>query len=221
LIEEITMATAARESTTTATGFVFDGVSWDDYEAMLRIVGDGPPRVTYDEGRMEIMSPLRGHGGPSYLLGIMVSTLVEELDILYEPADPVTFRRKDLLKGVEPDKCFWFGHNAERVRHKRDVVLPADLQPDLVVEIDLTASSLERLPIFAALGIPEVWRVSEDAGLEFLHLTPDGVYLARESSLAFPALRVAEASRFFKEGLAGDKTKWGREFRRYVRESLA
>src|SRR3954470_3871406 len=85
-----------------ANDFVFDGVSWDDYEAMLRIVGDRPIRVTYDRGRMEIMSPLWAHGSPSYLLGRMIDILAEELDLTYEPADPVTFRRHDLEKGAEP-----------------------------------------------------------------------------------------------------------------------
>src|SRR4051794_18499128 len=166
-------------------GFVFDGVSWDDYEAMLRIVGNRPIRVSYDRGRMEIMSPLWTHGNPSYMLGAMVAVLVEELGIRFEPADPVTFRRRDLEKGAEPDKCFYFGDNAARVCGKRDIVLPEDPPPDLVVEVDVTASSVERLPIFAALGVTEVWRLS-DRGLLFLQLGPDSTYHAVDRSRAFP-----------------------------------
>src|SRR3954452_16285076 len=174
-----------------ASGFVFDGVSWDDYEAMLRIVGNRPIRVTYDRGRMEIMSPLWTHGNPSYLIGAMVAILVEELGIRFEPADPVTFRHRDLEKGAEPDKCFYFGENAARVCGKRDIVLPDDSPPDLVVEVDLTASSLERFPIFAALGVPEIWRLS-DRGLEFLPLQPNVTYRAGDRSRAFPDLPISE-----------------------------
>ena len=123
------------------------------------------------------MSPLWTHGNPAYLLGRMIDVMVDELDIPYEPADPVTFRRRDLEKGAEPDKCFYFGENAARVCGKRDIILPDDPSPDLVVEVDVTASSVERLPIFAALGVPEVWRLS-DRGLEFLHLQPDSTYHA-------------------------------------------
>jgi Uma2 family endonuclease len=202
-----------------ASSFVFDGVSWDDYEAMLRIVGDRPIRVTYDRGRMEIMSPLWTHGNPSFLIGAMVAVLVEELGIRFEPADPVTFRSRDVEKGAEPDKCFYFGANAARVCGKRDITLPDDPPPDLVVEVDLTASSVERFPIFAALGIPEVWRLS-DQGLEFLHLQGDSTYRAAERSRAFPDLLASEAERFLRLGLESDKTAWLRSFRAYVREHL-
>ncbi len=200
-------------------GFDFEGVSWDDYEAMLRIVGNRPIRVTYDQGRMVLMSPLFQHGNPAYLLARMVDELVEALGITYEPSDSVTFRRRDLKKGVEPDKCYFFGENALRIRGKRDIVLPQDPPPDLVVEVDVTASSLERLPIFAALGIPEVWRFS-DAGLEFLHLQPDTTYRASDRSRAFPMFPVSEAARFLNEGRDADKIAWVRSFRAYVRDNL-
>jgi Uma2 family endonuclease len=202
-----------------ANRFVFDGVSWDDYEAMLRIVGNRPIRVTYDRGRMEIMSPLWTHGNPSFLIGALITILVEELGIRFEPADPVTFRRPDLEKGAEPDKCFYFGENATRIRGKREIVLPDDPPPDLVVEVDVTSSSMERFPIFAALGIPEVWRLS-DQGLEFLHLQGDSTYQAGERSRAFPDLLASEAERFLQMGLDMDKTAWIRSFRAYVREHL-
>jgi Uma2 family endonuclease len=209
----------AERRTTDSSGFVFDGVSWDDYEAMLRIVGDRPVRVTYDRGRMEIMSPLWMHGNPAYLLGVMVAVLVEELGIRFEPADPVTFRRRDLEKGAEPDKCFYFGANAERVCGKREIILPDDPPPDLVIEVDITASSLERFPIFAALGISEVWRLS-DQGLEFLHLQGDGTYRPGDRSRAFPDFLASEAARFLDMGRDMNKTAWLRAFRAYVREQL-
>jgi Uma2 family endonuclease len=214
------MATVTeRRTEPVATGFVFEGVSWDDYEAMLRIVGNRPIRVTYDSGRMELMSPFWTHGNPSFLLGAMVTILVEELGITFEPADPVTFRRRDLEKGAEPDKCFYFGANAERIRGKRDIRLPEDPPPDLVVEVDVTASSVPRLPIFAALGIPEVWRLS-DQGLEFLHLQSDSTYRADDRSRAFPEFPVSEAERFLQLGLGSDKIPWLRSFRAYVRAHL-
>ncbi|MGE3819071.1 MAG: Uma2 family endonuclease [Isosphaeraceae bacterium] len=204
---------------TPSPGFVFDQVSWEDYEAMLRIVGDRPIRVTYDRGRMRVISPLWTRGSPAFLLGAMVSILVEEWNLSYEPADPVTFRRRDLEKGAEPDKCFHLGANTARIRGKREIQLPDDPPPDLVVEVDVTASSVERLPIFGALGIAEVWRFSNGV-LEFLHLQPEATYRAEAHSLAFPRLAVADAERFLKEGLDADKTAWGRAFRAYVRDNL-
>jgi Uma2 family endonuclease len=213
------MATVATKSPP-APSVVFHDVTWDDYEAMLRIVGERHIRVNYDRGEMEIMSPLFRHGNSSFLLGSMVSVLVVELDIPFEPADPVTLRRPDLEKGVEPDKLFYFRDNAAKVRGKRDLDLTIDPPPDLVIESDLTSSSIPRLPIFAAMGIPEVWRFDDDE-LQFLHLQPDGTYQLRDRSLAFPLLPLTDAARFLEQGQDSDKTAWIRGFQTFVRDNYA
>ena len=210
------MATVATKSPPVPS-VVFHGVTWDDYEAMLRIVGNRPIRVNYDRGKMEIMSPLWRHGNGPFLLGRMVDTLVDELVIPYEGADPVTYRRPDLERGIEPDRSFYFGENAARVRGKRDLDRTVDPPPDLVIEVDVTSSSIPRLPIFAALGIPEVWRIDVDE-LLFLHLQPDGTYQPRDHSLAFPIFPLADAARFLEEGQGMDKTAWIRDFRAFVRD---
>ena len=149
----------------------------------------------------------------------MVDVLIEELDIPCDAADPVTLRRPDLEKGVEPDKLYYFGANALRVQGSRDLDLTVAPPPDLVIEVDVTSSSVPRLPIFVALGIPEVWRIEEE-DLQFLHLQPDGTYQPRDESLAFPGLLVAEAARFLEQGQTALKAPWLRSFRAYVRDVL-
>jgi Uma2 family endonuclease len=213
------MATATRPRT--SPGIVLEGVPWADYEAQLRIIGNRPIRVNYDSGRMEIMSPLKRHGNGSYILGWMVDVLVEELDVEVDPADPVTLCRPDLEKGIEPDKLYHFGENATKVQELRTFDLTVDPPPDLVIEVDVTSSSVPRLPIFAALGIPEVWRIDDDEELQFLHLQPDGTYQPRDHSRAFPTLPVAEAARFLEQGQGARKIVWVRAFRAYVRDVLA
>jgi Uma2 family endonuclease len=210
------MATAT-QTRLPSPGVVFHGVTWADYEAQLRIIGERHIRVNYDRGEMEIMSPLYRHGNGAYLLGRMVDTLTDELDIPVDAADPVTLRRPDLAKGVEPDKLFYFGANEALVRGKWDLDLTVDPPPDLIIEADLTASSVPRLPIFAALGIPEVWRLDGE-DLQFLHLQPDGTYQPRDRSRAFPNFTVADAARFLEEGQGSEKTAWIRSFRAFVRE---
>jgi Uma2 family endonuclease len=202
-------------------GVVFEDITWDDYEDQLRIVGNRRIRVNYDSGRMELMSPLWQHGNGASLLGLMVHELVMELDIQYEPADPVTLKRPDLEKGVEPDRLFYFGENAAQVQKIRDLDLTISPPPDLVIEVDITSSSVPRLPIFAALGIPEAWRIDDDDDLQFLHLQPDGTYLLQTRSRAFPALLAAEAARFLEQGQGANKTAWIKTFRAYVRDVLA
>jgi Uma2 family endonuclease len=215
------MATASATRPQTLPSVVLEDVTWDEYEAQLRIIGNRQIRVNYDSGRMEIMSPLRRHGNGATLLGWMVKEIVVELRIPSQAADPVTLKRPDLVKGVEPDRLFHLGANAIAVQQRREFDFTVDPPPDLVIEVDVTSSSVPRLPIFAALGIPEVWRIDdEDEELQFLHLQLDGTYQPQDRSRAFPALFVAEAARFLEQGQGADMTSWILTFRAYVRNVL-
>ena len=211
------MATITEVSTRSSV--VFEDVTWEEYEDQLRIIGDRHIWVNYDGGRMEIMSPLKRHGSGSYLLGRMVDTLTEELDVRVDAADPVTLKRPDLGKGVEPDKLYFFGAKAERVMGLRDLDLSVDPPPDLIIEVDETSTSVPRMPIFAALGILEVWRIKGGV-LYFLHLQPDGTYQTRERSRAFPVLTLAEAARSLEQGMRSEVNPWIRSFRAFVRDVL-
>ena len=203
----------------TSGSVVLEDVSWEEYEAQLRVIGDRHVRVNYDSGRMELISPLKRHASGSYLLGMMVDTLVDELDIPCFPADPVTLKRPDLAKGVEPDKLYFLGENAARVAGERELDLTVDPPPDLIIERDATSSSVPRFPIFAALGIPGVWRLDDD--LQFLRLQADRTYRPIDRSLAFPALPLADAARFLEQGQhTVNITAWIRTFRAFVRDVL-
>ena len=198
---------------------VLEDVTWEEYEAQLRIIGDRQIRVNYDDGRMEIMSPRIRHGNGSYLLGRMVDTLTEEFDIPVNPADPVTLKRPDLAKGVEPDKLYFLGSNAAKVMGLHDLDLTVAPSPDLIIEVDETSSSVPRFPIFASLGILEVWRLKGET-LSFLHLQPNGAYSAFGRSRAFPALSLTEATQFLQQGLRSEVNPWIRSFRTFVRDVL-
>jgi Uma2 family endonuclease len=216
------MATATaspRKRTPTSSGIVFHGVTWDDYEAMLRIVGDRPIRVTYDRGEMEIFMPSFGHNTDAYLLGRLVDVLTEELEVSMQGGDTTTLKREDLDKGAEPDKCYWFGANARHMSGKRQLDLSCDPAPDLIVEVDVTRTSLDRLKIFAAMRVPEVWR-STSRALQFLHLQADGTYQPRATSRNFSALHASAVAQFLKEGRTADSTAWIRSFRAFVREKI-
>jgi Uma2 family endonuclease len=202
-----------------SSGVVFHDVTWADYEAQLRIVGDRPIRVTYEQGTMEVFMPSFGHEDDAYRLGRMVDTLTEELDIPVKAGRTTTYKRQDLDRGAEPDQCYWFGEDARRMVGKRQLDLSVDPAPTLAIEVDVTQSSLDRMEIFAVLGIPEVWHLTAGS-FRFLHLQPDGSYMERDRSRAFPTLPSAEVSRFLEQGRAGEDTAWVRSFRAYVREAL-
>ena len=103
--------------------YVFEGVSWAFYESVLRQVGDGPVRVAYDDGRLEIMSPLPEHERPKRAIGRLVEQLTLELDIAIASFGSTTFRRRGRRKGVEPDECYY-------IAHERQMRGPATTQPE-------------------------------------------------------------------------------------------
>jgi Uma2 family endonuclease len=203
-----------------SSGVVFRDVGWSDYGAMLRIVGERPIRVIYDRGTMEVFMPSFGHEEDAHLLGRVVETLTDELDIPVKAGRTTTHKREDLDRGTEPNQSYWFHEKARRMVGKRQLDLAVDPPPDLVIEVDVTSSSLKRFPIFAAMGIAEVWRHAGPS-LEFLHLQDDGTYQARDLSRNFPTLPVAEVARFLELGRNDEETAWVRSLRVFIRDRLA
>jgi Uma2 family endonuclease len=113
---------------------LLDGISWQFYERLLEELNDRPIRVTYDNGRLEIMRPVLPHELWRKRLGIMIGLMAVELDIEMEPLGQTTFKREDLEKGFEPDECYYIQH-AEAVRGKDRLDLTIDPPPDLAVEV--------------------------------------------------------------------------------------
>jgi Uma2 family endonuclease len=197
---------------------VLHDVAWGNYEAMLRIVGDRPIRVTYDRGTMEIRMPSQRHEQAAQLLGLFVPRLAEELEIPYEPLGMTTWRRPDIEKGLESDQCYYIQNQAV-VREREAIDLDVDPPPDLAIEVDITSSSLDRMAIYAGLRVPEVWRY-DGRTMTMAGLDPDGRYRPLESSLSFPGLRPADVERFIDLGRSTDKLRWARELRVWVRNDL-
>ncbi len=135
--------------------------SWGTYERLLAEREERRyPRFFYDRGVLEIVSPSKGHESISRIVALLVEELAVELDVDVESAGSTTFKREDLACGFEPDECFYF-QNVEHVRGKHNIDLNVDPPPDLVVEVDVTSYSLDKLPIYASLGISEVWRYAD------------------------------------------------------------
>lgn len=206
----------AAPAVATPAGVIFHGVSWDDYLAVLRMAGDGPVRVTFDRGRMELRMPTLAHDDDSHLLGRIVDTVTEELGVRVKPGGSTTHKRHDLDRGAEPDRCFWLAENAARMAGRRQLDLARDPAPDLVIEVDVTSSAVPRLPIFAAMGVPEVWHLT-GAGLRFLHLQPDGSYTPRSDSLAFPMLTAGFAEALLERARVEEDLSWIRDLRDQLR----
>jgi Uma2 family endonuclease len=197
--------------------FVIYDVGWEGYQTLLGLVGDRPIRLTYDRGNVELMSPLLVPERYRNRLGFMVETITEELDIPRIGGGATTFNREDEDRGLEPDECYYLA-NAERIRGRERVDLTVDPPPDLAIDVEITHGVLNRLGIYAKLGIPEVWRFDGET-LSVLLLGDDGTYAPSATSAAFPFLPMDEVSRFVREG-EPDDTRWGKAFRAWVRDVL-
>ncbi len=198
---------------------ILEPVSWQTYERLLEEQqGRGGTRFTYDGGMLEIMVLSARHEKPNRTLAQLVEVLAEELGMDIERLGSTTFKRPDLYKGFEPDSCFYIQH-AEAVRGRAEIDLLVDPPPDLTIEIDITHQSLDRLPLFAAVGIPEVWRY-DGQEVHFYRLD-DGQYTHVSHSPAFPLLSNDDATRFLRDSQTLKSTTWLRHVREWIREAQA
>jgi Uma2 family endonuclease len=170
---------------------VFRAVNWTFYEGMLALVGDRRYRLTYDRGNLEITAPAWNHEWWSRRIDRILTGVSMALNVDFVGGGSTTFRRKDLDRGLEPDQCY-YTLNAHRMLGLRELELSVDPPPDLALEVDSTHSSLDRMGIYAALGVTEVWRWDE-GGMRVYHLQRSGEqsrYVVADHSLSFPAVPV-------------------------------
>jgi hypothetical protein len=130
-----------------------------------------------------------------------------------------TIRRRRRRKGLEPDECFWIT-NEPRMRGKDRIDLRVDPPPDLALEVDVTRSSMDRMGIYSALGVPEVWRLDDPQTLSFRALQVDRTYRAVDHSLAFPIVMPADLMGFLALRGQMDENAVIRQFRAWVRQHL-
>ena len=161
-------------------------VCWEDYEQLLAQLGDDyHVRVSYDCGRLEIMSPLPEHEEFADMVLGIAREITRELGVKLETRGSMTLRGARQTKGAEPDASFYVQH-AARIIGKRRIDLNTDPPPDIVVEIDLTNTSQHKLPIYAALGVPEIWTY-DGSKASFYSLAGER-YVEASHSQSFPFL---------------------------------
>ena len=140
---------------------VLFNIDWRTYNVIGRALVDRPAlRLTYDRGTLEIMTTSSEHERFKHVLRRLLETWAEERGIAIAGYGSMTFKRRKFLRGLEPDECYWIANEAQ-MRGRDHIDLRVDPPPDLVLEIDIFHSSLDRMGIYGILGVPEVWRYSK------------------------------------------------------------
>jgi Uma2 family endonuclease len=200
-------------------GLVLEGIRWQTYEALLNDLGEhARPRMAFDRGRLEIMTPLFQHERYANQLGQFVRVLALAAMIPCTAAGSMTIRRQDLERGIEPDNCFYLV-SWPLIRGRSELDFTQDPPPDLAFEIDMTHSSLDRLGIYAALRVPEVWRF-DGTTFRCYHRNNQGNYDEHPTSRAFPFLRLADVVSFLAQVFDVDETTLTQRFQTWVQAQL-
>lgn len=204
----------AAEQSVEQPNVILHDVSWETYERLLEEHGEhAGTRFTYDEGTLQIMIISFEHENSNRTLSTIVEALADGFDIDYEPAGSTTFKRKDIKRGFEPDSCFYFRH-PESIRGKKRLDLAKDAPPDLIVEVDVTHGSLDRLPIFEAVGVAEVWRYESEALKNFL-LT-DHSYVESSISSLLPGVTSEAITQFVADSFTMRRVELARKVRAWA-----
>ena len=180
--------------------------------------------MTYDEGVLEMMSPSALHEHWSDLIGRLIGVWTLELSIDIMSCGSMTVSRKDLQKGFEPDKCYYVEHEPQMRRSlprtaRAELDFKVDPPPDLAIEVDVSRSSVGKRKLYAAFGVPEVWRY-DGQRLEVLTLGPEQGYLPSAKSLCFPGIPLDEMTRILGRMNTESETVLVRSFRDHVRREI-
>lgn len=194
-----------------------EDVNWQQFESILAELGERrASRLSYSNGRLEIMVPLPEHEKAKEIIGDMVKILLEARQIAFECLGSTTLKNERMSQAVEPDTCFYI-QNQAAVIGKNRLDMSVDPPPDLAIEIDLTSRT--QLDNYQILGLPELWRYAR-RGLQINVLQAEQ-YIESEVSPTFPNIPIVElVNQYTQQNQVAGRTHAIQAFKNWVRENL-
>lgn len=172
-------------------------VSWDYYDRTLRELDGRHFRITFDRGRMEIMTVGPDHETVKKAIARLLEQYSTEMDIPIEGLGELTCRREDIARGLEPDECYYVTNPPPK---GTELDLTIHAPPDLAIEVEVTRGAIPKLPIYAALGVAEVWRF-DGLCVRVLLRQSNETYAEVPQSRLFPRLPMEQFNRFLRLSL--------------------
>ncbi|TMQ15592.1 MAG: Uma2 family endonuclease [Deltaproteobacteria bacterium] len=169
--------------------FVLQGVPWWTYVALRDALDDHAGlKLTYLEGTLELMSPSLLHEDAKKIIARLLEAWATEIDLDLRGFGSTTFRREARQRGLEPDECYKLGK------------LEEDAVPDIAIEVVVSSSAVDKMAVYAGLGVPEVWVWQPSTGAIVVNRLVEGAYQRRERSEVLPALDLAQLAKFVQPG---------------------
>lgn len=168
---------------------MLQGVPWWTYVALRDALDDHAGlKLTYLEGTLELMSPSMLHEDAKKIIARLVEAWATERNIDLRGFGSTTFCREARKRGLEPDECYKLGK------------LHEDAVPDVAIEVVVSSGSVDKMAVYAGLGVSEVWVWRPSPAAIVVNHLINGVYHRREHSEVLPALDLAELARFVQPG---------------------
>ncbi len=197
------------------TRVVLSNISWATYEAILADSESCGKRFVYDRGTLEIMSPSAEHEWYHRLLGRLVEAFTLERNIPIRSTATTTLKSQLKERGLEADESYYIA-NELLVRGLNDLDLTRDPPPDLAIEVEISRSAMDKLAIYADLGVPEVWFYDGES-MRMHVLQSDGTYETKPRSSLLPQLTTEILEGFLARRHESDETTWVRSFHEWAR----
>jgi Uma2 family endonuclease len=191
---------------------ILNNLTWESYQQILHALPQNrTSHLTYDRGILEITMPLETHEWASELIGLFIRILAVEMGLKLKSMRSTTINRQDLDRGAEPD-CAYYIQNQSKVAGKT-IDFTQDPPPDLVVEVDITHSDIDKNRLYASMGVPEFWRYN---GQELkIYRLEQNIYLECDRSPTFDWIDKEYLYRFLEDAQA-DEVGAEVKFRAYV-----
>lgn len=194
---------------------VFYHLNWQSYQQILQAVGENrSARLSYDQGILEITMPLEDHEFAAELIGRFIYFLVVELGLKIKSMGSTTLEREELSRGAEPDRAYYI-QNQSCVAGKK-VDLKQDPPPDLVVEVDITHTDINKPLLYASMGVSEFWRYNGQ--IWRIYQLQGAVYQEVETSPTFPFVPKTKLYEFLTQAQQ-DEVEAEVFFRAWVRQN--